>query len=344
MSARPVLVALGGVSLLAGLWAGAVRLGWTLPAAVPPAVHGPAMVVGFFGAVISLERAAALRRSWAFVAAPLAVAGSLAAPVPAGRVLVVVAGLVYTATTLVLWRTHGGEHLAVLLLGGACWIVAGVVGPGRALPWYVGFLVATIVGERLELSRLGRPSPRKEPAFRLALAVFAAGLVVGLPSPGAGARLLGVGMAALGAWLFAFDVARRTVRRPGKTRFIALALLGGTAWLVVGGILWVAWGPPAGGLRSDAQLHSLFLGFVLSMVLGHVYLIAPALLGIDVPFRRWAYGVLVLLHATLALRVGADIAGDSAVRQWAGLGNIAAVLAFLAGTVAAVAAPGREMP
>lgn len=338
MTLRRALVAAGGVSLLTGLWAGAVRLGWALPP-VAAAVHGPAMVVGFFGAVISLERAAALGRRSSAAAAPLAVLGALLAPSAAGRALVTAAGGVYLVTTLLVWRTHGGEHLGVLALGAVSWVVAGLVGFGRALPWYVGFLVLTIVGERLELSALGRPSPRKAPAFRLAVAVLAAGLVTGLALPDVGARVLGAGMAALGVWLGVFDIARRTVVRPGTTRFIALALLAGTAWLLAGGLLWLAWGEPVGGLRSDAQLHAVFLGFVLSMVLGHVSLIAPALLGIDIPFRGWAYAPLVLLHTTLAVRVGADIAGAVDVRRWAGVGNIVAVLAFLAATAAAVAAP-----
>jgi len=48
---RFVLIALAGLFLLAGLWAGLVRLGWTLPVLNDqfPFVHGPVMVVGFLG-------------------------------------------------------------------------------------------------------------------------------------------------------------------------------------------------------------------------------------------------------------------------------------------------------
>jgi len=50
-------VILSLLALLAALWAGLVRLGWTLP--VFPSlvmVHGPLMVCGFLGTLIPLER------------------------------------------------------------------------------------------------------------------------------------------------------------------------------------------------------------------------------------------------------------------------------------------------
>lgn len=52
--------------MLAGMWAGLVRLGWALPTVhlALPLAHGPLMVSGFLGTLISLERAMALG-SWA---------------------------------------------------------------------------------------------------------------------------------------------------------------------------------------------------------------------------------------------------------------------------------------
>src|SRR5262245_9760654 len=63
---RLVLIALAGISLLTGLWAGLARMGWLLP--IPNSqfvlVHGPLMAVGFLGTLIGLERAVALKRWW----------------------------------------------------------------------------------------------------------------------------------------------------------------------------------------------------------------------------------------------------------------------------------------
>jgi len=63
-------MAMGMLALLGGLWGGLHRLGWTGPVLqpAPPAAHGPLMVCGFLGTVISLEWAVALDRAWAFLA------------------------------------------------------------------------------------------------------------------------------------------------------------------------------------------------------------------------------------------------------------------------------------
>ncbi len=55
-------------------------------------------------------------------------------------------------------------------------------------------------GERLELSRLSRPSDATRCAFRGAVAVFAAGVMVTLVAPHAGMRLGGAGFVALALW------------------------------------------------------------------------------------------------------------------------------------------------
>jgi len=68
MEAKPrirfPLMGLGVLGLLAAMWAGLVRLGWGLPALRPglPIAHGPLMISGFLGTLISLERAVALER------------------------------------------------------------------------------------------------------------------------------------------------------------------------------------------------------------------------------------------------------------------------------------------
>ena len=70
---RIPLLILGFASLIIGVGAGLLRLGWAVPrpAADLAAFHGPLMVSGFFGTVISLERAVALAQRWAYLG-PLA--------------------------------------------------------------------------------------------------------------------------------------------------------------------------------------------------------------------------------------------------------------------------------
>jgi hypothetical protein len=181
--------------------------------------------------------------------------------------------------------------------------------------------------------------------FAGAAAIFVAGLLASLATgPGTalpgqpvpvGIRLTGVGLLALAAWLARYDVARRTVRGHGVTRYMALALLTGYVWLAVGGGLWAGVGQMADGRGYDAELHAVFLGFVMSMIFAHAPVIVPSVLGRPLTFRRALYVPLGLLQASLVLRLaGGDAAGSPAAWQWGGSLNEVAILLFLA--VAAV--------
>ncbi len=140
-----------------------------------------------------------------------------------------------------------------------------------------------------------------------------------------------------------FDLARRTVRQAGLTRFIALCLLPGYAWLAFAGVLWVLEAARfGGGPWYDAMLHSVLVGYVFSMVFGHAPLILPAVTGRALPYHPRFYLHLVLLHAALVLRVAGDLALWPAGRQWGGLLNVAAILLFVASSAAAVAGAARD--
>ena len=54
----------------------------------------------------------------------------------------------------------------------------------------------------------------------------------------------------------------------------------------------------------DAILHALFLGFTFGMIFGHAPIIFPAVLGRPLPYRPAFYLHLILLQATLLLRIG----------------------------------------
>ncbi len=350
---RLPLMALAGVSLLAALWGGLGRLGWPLPRLGAAAVleHGPLMVVGFLGTLISLERAVALRRRWAYAAPLLAGLGALALllglPVHVGHALMAAgSAMLFWVFAMLAWR-QPAAHLATMGIGAALWL-AGILlwHAGQPLyrvsPWWAGFLVLTIAGERLELSRLLPVSAWGRAGFLLATAVFLAGLLVGLGPFAAGVRLSGVGLLGLALWLLRHDIAWQTLRRAGRPRFMAVCLLSGHLWLALGGLLWVFFGRFfVAGPYYDAMLHAVFLGFVFSMIFGHAPIILPAVLGVGMAFRRAFYLHWALLHLSLLLRIGGDLAEWMPGQRWGGLGNVLAILLFLGNTVRAVAAgPG----
>ena len=96
------------------------------------------------------------------------------------------------------------------------------------------------------------------------------------------------------------------------------------------------------GRAYDAELHAIFLGFVMSMIFAHAPVIVPAVLGRPLPFRRSLYVPLALLHVSLILRLaGGDWAGGTAAWQWGGSLNEVAILAFGAMSAALVIRSGH---
>jgi hypothetical protein len=342
--------------LLAGLWEGLVYLGLPLPAGDTSLHegHGPLMVLGFLGTLIALERAVALGSAWAYLGPTGAAAGGLAvvvgAPNGVGPALVTVGGLVLVGVFVAVHRIQPSLHNAVLASGAVCWVVAGSLWLAgwdvpRFIPWLVGFLVLTITGERLELSRLVGAGRLARQLFTAAAMLFAGGLVTSLFAEDLGVRIAGAGLLAFAAWLGRNDIARRTIRGKGLTRYMAAALLTGYAWLAVGGGLWLSVGALSGGGPSyDAMLHAIFLGFVISMVFAHAPVIVPSVLGRPLPFRRSFYVPLALLHLTLLLRlVGGDAVGDVDAWQWGGSLNEVALLLFV-GLAATAVIRARKVP
>jgi hypothetical protein len=161
----------------------------------------------------------------------------------------------------------------------------------------------------------------------------------------AGLVVAGVGLLAQTVWLVRNDLARVTVRRTGLTRYAAACMLAGYVWLFVSGLLWIALGLQVGStLLYDAALHTLFLGFVISMVMGHAPIILPAVLRVPLPYQPIAWLPFALLHLSVAARVGADLAGSTWARGWTAHGNTAAILLFVALSALAAVRSRRDRP
>ena len=337
---RLPLLALAILALLAGIWAGLLRMGWAWPAwpAALAAAHGPLMVSAFLGTVIGLERAIALNHRAATLGPLLTALGGLVllsglSWVWGGRLLLL-GSVGLAAVFAVIVRRHPAVYTVTMAVGAAAWLVGNALWlAGRPIyavvPWWVAFLVLTIAGERLELSRVLRPSRRVIGLFDAAAGVFLAGVLLSVWAYDVGVRLAGLGLALLAAWLLRFDLARRNVRLSGLTRFIAVCLFGGYVWLGVSGLLWLIYGGMPAGPVYDAILHAVFLGFVFAMIFGHAPLIFPSVLGRPMAYLPAFYGPLIVLHVSLVLRVAGDLLNIVPLRQWAGLLNGVALLLFL---------------
>ncbi|HLF29064.1 MAG TPA: hypothetical protein VJG32_22275 [Anaerolineae bacterium] len=347
------LLALGVLALLAGMWAGLIRIGWDWPPLQLrlPSAHGPLMISGFLGTLISLERAVALaapanggRRRWTYTAPLVTALGGtallLGLPDPIGRGLITLGSLALVAVLGLIIRLRTTWDTVVMGLGAALWLIGNALWWSgqptyQVTPWWIGFLVLTIAGERLELARVLLLRRNAQLMFLGSVGVFLAGLLASVVSFNLGVRIGGVGLAALGLWLFQHDSARRTIRHSGLTRFIAACLLPGYLWLIFAGGIWIA-GNFSGGQTYDAAVHSVLLGFVFSMIFGHAPSILPAVLNAPVTFRPIYYAHLALLHASLALRLIGDFAPEPSLRALGGLLNVAAILLFMGNTLRAL--------
>ncbi len=341
MRGRVALMGFAIAALLGGLWAGLIRIGWGLPAVQPllPLAHGPLMVSGFLGTLISLERAVALRTWWAYFGPLLTGLGGLAIlgglPGSTGPLLITLGSVGLAVLFGVIFRRQPALFTATMALGAFAWLAGNAFWLAGAqiqtvVPWLGGFLILTIVGERLELSRMARLTRRAQAAFLSAIGIYVSGLIVLPFVSDIGRRVAGAGMVGLALWLLRYDIARRTVRQPGLPRFIAVSLLSGYAWLGIGGVLWILFGGAGAGMLYDAMLHAVFLGFVFAMIFAHAPVILPAVLGGPVLYRPAFYTHLALLDLSLVVRLLGDLGGWASVRRWGGLLGVLAVLLFLA--------------
>ncbi|MDL2339062.1 MAG: hypothetical protein QFE16_14575 [Pseudomonadota bacterium] len=332
---------LAALNLLAGASGGLARFGLaTPPAAV--GVHGAVMACGFFGTLIALERAVALRR-FAGLIAPLAagVGGVLAWALhaePAAQMAWAIAAIALVGLYLYAGFTRAWSlPLAVELCGALCWGVgtaawaAGDLASG--VTGWTAFLVLTIAAERRELTRMLHLPVRAHRLFMLVIALALAAVTLGVADSfgadtGASVNALWwTSCALLAMWLLRWDIAPRQWRRPGWLGHTAQCLTVGYVWLLAGALLGLA------GLRwpegaTALARHAVLLGFVFAMVFGHAPIILPALAHVRPVYSAWARVPIWILSASLLVRGAAIAAGSGLGLALAGAGHALAIAWF----------------
>ncbi len=307
------------------------------------------LVLGFLGTVIGMERAVATGRGWAWITpfgAAAAVVAMLAGRPGAAAVSLLAAGAVLVAVFVAAYRDQPEPHLVLMTAGASAWVLAAFTWTLGAsvpslVPWLSTFLVLTIAGERLELARTIGTSDVARRWLWGSAAIVVAGSAVAWVSLQAGARLAGAGNLLVAVWLLGNDLARRTIRLGGVTRYMAAGLLAGYLWLGIAGALWMVSGLMPGTTAYDAALHSLFLGFVMSMIMAHAPVVIPALGGVSFPWSPALWVPLGLLHGSVLVRVAGGLATSGAIQRWGAALN-AVALAVFAATAIVIVATGRR--
>lgn len=331
----PVIL-LAGVSLILGIWTGLVRMGWHLPMGLISAGvlhHGAIMVGGFLGTVILAERVIVTKIKWLLL---LPVVNALSLPAFAfgyhevGFICLGVGGACLTGLFIHFCEKYKTWDQYLMLVG-AFWYLLGTVVLWRsqlypqAFPWWMAFLLWTIAGERMELSRFLMINVWKRVMLIISLLLFLAGAA--WPYHSGGSILMSIGLLGAGVWLLRYDMARKTIRKPGAFRFTGVNLLTGYGWLLVSGVL-IAIGR-IDPLWYDAVLHTFFIGFVFSMIFAHGPIIFPALIGITGrPYHKVLWLWWALLQMSLLVRICADLVGWFDGRYYAGLINGVAIFGY----------------
>lgn len=346
---RAMVAAGVAATLVAAVLGGLLRAGvvgsdatFVLNAAV---AHAALMMSGFLGTVISIERAVALKRPWAFAVPLSTLVGSafiLAGQHLPGAFFYLLASALFVGVNVVIVKRQPAAHTVLLLvaaiawLGGNAQLASARAGDALHACWFA-FLIITIAAERLEMTRLMRRHPAAQLGLLAVIATLCAGTALSAVRPLLGGLVFGAALLALAVWLGLYDIARRTALAHGLSRYMAVCLLSGYLWLAAGGVGWMAM--QLGQPTRDLALHALGLGFVVSMVMGHAPAILPAVARVKLHYGTWFYLPLVLLHVSLLAR----LAGGHYDPAWRGAGTLlnALALAAFAITLAASALAWR---
>jgi len=303
------------------------------------------MVSGFLGTVIGMERAVASKYKWTYLTPLLCAIGAILIifdmSVLSAQYLILVASILLFLHFLIVLKQFPLLHIGIMSTGALLWVIGNLFWLNDSMIsnvviWWAGFLVLTIAGERLELSRILQPSRPKKVFFTIYISLFIMGAVYSSFNYATGIRICGIAVFFLAVWLFQNDLAWKSRKQEGLPKFVALALIFGFMWLPVAGILAVIYGNMNAGPFYDAIWHAIFLGFVFSMIFGHAPIIFPAVLKIKMTFSYRYYIHLYLLHFSLVIRIFSDIAGWIDGRLWGSIFNGIAILLFILNTVASI--------
>jgi len=322
-----IVMPLAFIAMVVGIYCGIIRIGQPLPsgAYLPIAHHGVLMAGSFLGTLICLERVATFpdKRAWITV-----ILMALSLPLfifnqaQYGVLCLLTGSIGYCWISFSNYRKFRLKGDLIMAIGSVFQLVAYIIffmtfSYPRAFAGWLLFLVLTIVGERLNLTRFLPVSKKAfyEACFWIGLLLVSSFLYH------LGSRMVvGASMIGLAVWLLRYDIVRVNLKQEGHYHFLGLALMLAYLWLAVtGGLSMLEMGNP---YLYDAVLHSFFVGFVLAMILAHAPIIFPGLLGIQTtPFHPVMYLWLAGLHASLVIRIYGDMTENFELRKLGGIYN-----------------------
>lgn len=332
---RVPIILFAFANLLTGMLAGLIRMGWEFPVSTMAIHHGAIMVGGFLGTLILLEKVIPLKKHL-LLAFPIINALSLLMIVPGfyylGLVFLMIGSMGLLFIFLLYFKRQPTDlSMMFMIVGSCCQIVGNTMLITKqfyplAFPWWMGFILFIIVGERLELSKFLPVTRQNKNVLIGFFLLFLIGIF--LPFHGIGKYLVGLSLMAVALWLLRHDIISIAVKKDGLMRFSACALMSGCIALLTTGILLIFL--PNLPLTYDAIVHTFFLGFAFSMIFAHGPFILPGVLGLPVkPYHPLLYFPLATMLISLVLRIFADASIlHYSVRLWSGWISVISILVY----------------
>ncbi len=329
-----LILPLAILSLILGVYSGWIRIGWQMSHSfVPIGHHGVIMTGSFLGTLICLERAVVMKAKWPMVL-PVIMAASLPAllfeNINLAYLLLILGSFGYLIISLQFVATFKNTSDYLLLIGALFQLCANIIlfitySYPMAFAGWMLFLIFTIVGERLNLTRF-LPTTKSD---RIELYAWLFFLVLSTAFYHFGSAILvGLCFMGLAQWLLRNDIAIKNSTKTGSYKFLGYSLISAYLWLVITGI--VSFQKQGNPFLYDAILHSFFIGFAFNMIMAHAPIIFPGIIKINVkPHHSILFVWLGLLNISLLLRVIGDFAQNGTLRKTGGIINGFSILAYL---------------
>ncbi|KYG79627.1 hypothetical protein [Roseivirga echinicomitans] len=330
MTKRLAFILFPVVGLVFGLLTGWLRIGWNIPMYGLAGFHGVLMLGGFLGSLICFEKAIMIKKSWAYIVpllSGLSIFAFLLNQASIGYLLQISASFGLVMIYVLLVNSTKGYDILLPLIGAMCWMAGNVLlyqtqFYPTVFPWWIAFILFTIVGERLELPF----SYKHKRLLYVLLLITLVGFM--LPYHGVGRTVTAAGMISIALWLLRFDLTGPLLKKKGHYLYTGLTLTFGYVWLLMAAVFMVF--ITSGAFALDALLHSFFLGFAMSIIFAHGSIMFPALLHKSGPrIHRIIWIWFGVFQASVAARIIADLLTMPLLRKWAGMVNGIIILFFL---------------
>jgi hypothetical protein len=368
------LLGCGFFLLMAGLWGGLILMGWDWPSLWPglPGVQAPLVVTGFFGTLLSLERTVGLKRRIGFMAPILILAGAsflIFYPLSKWSAALTLAGSGgLLIMCLVIAQQQRNIYTSMMVFGSISWFAGMVIWllgwpMFNVYHWWMGFILFTLVGQRVELAHRLKSSFPPYWLLNLFLIVFFTGLAINifghLRGPDSvmdiildaivdprliwGMRISGCALGLCALWLLRYDSGYVLMRHGGIARYTAVCMLSGFVWLGLTGLFTSLFAGYVAGTRYDMIIQSFFMGAAWFVIFGHGVIVALSSFGLRLNHLASFYVPVVLLHMSMVVRIIGDLLLNYHIGKWGALLNVMAIILFFINAIFWLLADNRNL-